>query len=499
MTEITDKYKDLFISESRELLTGLDANLIKLEKNIKDKVVLKELMRLSHTLKGIAATAGYGEISNLTHSFEGMVENLKNGIASGGIDILLGAVDELVRLVDVAETTDSTLEANPLVDQVGELEKEDKDKDSEILANPEKLRGISEIKVRTEKIDAVINIVAELMLNKMQLDSIGINDFELFQDALSKNNKLVEDLQYEVMQMRLTPIAQIFNRFPRMVRDLAKKLEKEIEFEMLGGDIELDREILDELGEPLVHLLRNAIDHGIEKEGKITLKATRIKNHALVEIIDNGKGIDWNKLQEKAKITEIKDKIDLLFNGISTAEEVTDISGRGVGMYAVKSGLEKVGGSIDVESETGKGTNFKLKLPVSIAIIKALIVEVENNKYAIPISDVNRLVDLTKYEISKQMDQPFTIIDEKEIPIVHLCSVLTNTKDVNKAYKKGIIVEKEKDFVCFAVDTVLTQEDIVVKTLNEKVREQISFTSVTILGEGDPVPILDLETLEIPS
>jgi len=554
----TAKYGELFISEAHDHLDALDAGLLRFEKQPHSVEIAQELMRHSHTLKGMVASIEYGDLSNLAHSFEGMVENVKNGLSpSGAIELLFGALDELRKLVEATGQSESKHAANPLVDRVGELEEEDHATEIQAVERPETFRQISEVKVRADKLDKLVDLAAELLVSKLHLaqnykggvavgksrqEDIGSEASE----ALEGHGRLIDELQYQVLQLRLTPLSQVFNRFPRMIRDLAKQEKKEVELVIKGGEVELDRSVLDVLGEPLIHLLRNAVDHGIDKKGVVSLTAERVKNHAVIKVNDDGQGIDWEKLKQKQKGLNKELPLEsFLFSGVSTSEEVTEISGRGVGLSVVKTKIEELGGQIEVESETGKGTIFLLHLPISLAIIKALLVKIAGRLYAVPITSVNRLLSLSSLEVKRQADQEVTIVDEEEVLLVDMNEVLglqtgrdknvlrLNLSPGSRALKglrseKGEEGKEEERFddkkgekieqseirnqkseinktvmltqgknkrVGLIVDSVETQQDIIVKSLNKKLREQGYFSAVTILGDGEPVPIIDVESI----
>ena len=497
----TSKYKELFLSEAREHLDSLDSGLIKLERSPKDSAILTELMMHAHSLKGIAATAGFGEIANLAHSFEGMVENLKNNLAKGGIDLLFGAVDELKRLVNLAETLTT---ANPLTEKTGELEESDLAEDVNIVKAPEKFRVTPEVRVRTEKLDRIMDLAAELVINKLRLATAFSTNSSKLTEAIEENNRFVEDLQYQVLQLRLTPIAEVFNRFPRMIRDLAKSQGKDIDLIVQGGEIELDREVLDNLGEPLVHLLRNAIDHGIEKEGKITLSAQRVRDQAIITVSDNGRGIDWKKISSIGRFApgqESQEKLNsLLFSGISTSEQVSEVSGRGIGLPVVKSKIEELGGTVDVSSEKA-GTTFTLRLPVSLAIVKALLITVGKRTYAIPLTNVERLINLGDIELKKEANQEVAVIDGKAVPLIRMSQVLKVQSEeenpvVEDQKSQTVLLARFKDrLMGFIIDSVEAQQDIIVKPLAKALASRLNFLAATILGEGKPVPIIDIESL----
>lgn len=502
MTALSQENKDLFISEAREHLDELDTGLIEFEKDKANLEVVKELMRHAHTLKGIAATASFGEISNLAHSFEGMVENVKNKLSTGGMDLLFGAIDELRRLVDDAETGNaSSAPMNPLVDEVGELENEDHEKDAQVADRPDMFRKLHEVKVKTDKLDTIMGLAGELLLNKLRFSTTLPDPTPEEADVLKEHARLVDDLQYQVLQLRLTPIEHVFNRFPRMVRDLSKKEQKTVNLEIKGGDIELDRSVLDELGEPIVHLLRNAIDHGIEKEGTVTLSASRMKDQVIIGVTDTGAGINWEKVRAKKEQagSKLSDE-DFILSGVSTNDHVTEISGRGVGLNVVKTKIEELSGSVEITSSPGKGTTFMLYLPVSVAIIKALLITINKHTYAIPANQIARLMQVTADMRKKQADNEFIIVDEKEVPLISLSKKLhtSDTKGVEREQaltEIALLATTNDEMVGFMIDEVREQQDIIVKPIPRSLKQHIAFSAVTILGDGTPVPILDLESI----
>lgn len=491
----TAKYQNLFLSESNELLDKIDADLIKLEKNPQDQEVILALMRNAHTLKGEAAAMGYGEISNVTHSFEGMVENIKNKLSKGGVSLLFGALDEIKNLVAGVVSGNGQSKANILVDKVGELEAKDKNDEAQIIKTPQNFQVVSEVRVRTEKLDKLVNLAAELMVNKLRVRQ----DFEKDSDALDEFEHLVDEIQYQVLQLRLTPLMEVFNRFPRMIRDLAAGQNKQIDLVVHGGEIELDRSVLDGIGEPLVHLLRNAVDHGIVKIGIITLSAKRVKDKVEISVSDNGRGIDWQKIAAKAgtKTNNPELLTEVLFSGISTAEHVTEVSGRGVGLTVVKTKLAEIDGSVAVSSIPGRGTEFVMTLPVSLAIIKALLVSVNGHTFAVPLSNIGRLIRLSDHSLKKQAGQDIVVVDEQEIPLIQLSRLFNLSQNPATSFmnKTAIVTESKNKLVGFVIDRAQAQQDIIVKPLDTSLRNQSYFSAVTILGDGLPIPIIDVEAL----
>jgi two-component system chemotaxis sensor kinase CheA len=381
-----------------------------------------------------------------------------------------------------------------------------------------KIRGPStqSIRVNLERLDSIVNLVGELLINRARLEDISKNNrIPELKEALTVYGRLMDDLQYEIMQMRMVPVEHIFNRFPRTVRDIAKKREKEVDFTIKGREIEVDRTILEEISEPLVHILRNAVDHGIEKPsereklgkpktGKLTICASREKDHVAISIEDDGRGIDPKKVKEAAvqrgllteeEARDITDEeaLDLIFKpGFSTATEITDTSGRGVGMDVVKAKIEPLGGSVEVDSEVGKGTKVTLKLPLTLAIVQALIVGINGEIYAIPLASVNRIVDIRPEDIKTVKRREVIKISDEIIPLVRLRPSVTKEKNGRTSV---VIVERGARKAGLVVDKLISQQEIVIKSLGKLFSEAKGFSGATILGDGRVALILDTAAL----
>lgn len=345
--------------------------------------------------------------------------------------------------------------------------------------------GLQSVRVNIERLDSIMNLVGELIINKARLEDISkSHQIPEFDEAVALNQQLMEELQYEVMQMRMVPIEQILNRFPRTVRDLSKEQGKEVNFVIEGGEIEVDRTILEEISEPLLHLIRNSIDHGIEtpderkklgkpKVGLLKIKASREKGYIVIYIEDDGKGIDIDKVREtavkngvfeKAEANKMSDSeiLDLIFMpAFSTAEKVSKVSGRGVGMDIVKSKIGAIGGSVSVDSEVGKGTKVLLKLPITLAIIQAMLVGLDKEIYAIPLSNINRIVNVKSKDIKSIKNQEVIRVSEEIIPLVKLPGV-----DMERSTLSVVIVEHGMKKAGLVVDSLMTQREIVIKALD---------------------------------
>jgi two-component system chemotaxis sensor kinase CheA len=381
------------------------------------------------------------------------------------------------------------------------------------------IKSVQSVRVSIERLDSLMNLVGELIINKIRLMQLAsTHKLDVLEETLASLNRLTNDLQEEIMASRMVPIEQIFNRFPRMIRDLAKKEEKDIDLVLEGGDIELDRTVLDEIGDPLVHILRNCVDHGIElpevrkqcgkkPKGIIKLTARREKNHVIIETQDDGKGIDPQKMRDSAvkkglmsqeEATKLSDTeaINLSFlAGFSTAEKVTDISGRGVGMDVVRNKIGGMGGSIKLDSIVGKGTTIKLKLPLTVAIIHSLMVKVGTDIYAIPITNVIRDLSIKKEEIKTIKGEEVILIRGEVLPLVRLHK-LFDIKSNGGDELLVVVVERAGNNVGLVVDQVIGQQEVIIKNLDNNILKGVKgFAGATILGDGNVALIIDVGTL----
>jgi two-component system chemotaxis sensor kinase CheA len=369
------------------------------------------------------------------------------------------------------------------------------------------------IRVDLRRLDALMNNIGELVTARDRLARLARsrNDQEL-DDMSAKVSSLTGTLQSEIVQARMTPVWQVFDRFPRMVRDLARQLGKQVDFEVEGKEIELDRGILDEIGDPLVHLLRNAVDHGIEtpeeraKAGKpprarIVLSAMAERATVAIRVSDDGRGINREKILSAAKESGTVDEdVDSLTDemlmrvlsrpGFSTARSVTDVSGRGVGIDVVATHLRALGGGLEVRSEHGKGTTFTLQLPVTLAIVRALTAKVGEERYVMPITHVAETLDLEPAAITELEGQDGMTLRDDIIPLVHLRDVLGVSGDPPKA-RPVIVIQIGGRRSGLVVDSLTGQQEIVVKSFDPPKGTLPIFSGATVLGDGEPALILD--------
>ncbi len=364
-----------------------------------------------------------------------------------------------------------------------------------------------------------MNLVGELVINRSRINeltgSLKSKDLEV---ALSEFYKLTRELQDEVIEARMIPLDHITYIYPRMVRDLARAQNKKIDFIIKGKEIKLDKTILEEIGDSLVHLLRNAVDHGIEiperrielgkKEiGTIMITASRQENFALISIEDDGRGIDTNEIRRAAlkkgiisreEIEQLQEReaMQLIFTpGFSTSNSITDISGRGIGMDVAKNRIERLGGSIKVESKPDLGSRFELKLPLTIAVYQAMLIRAEKERYAIPFTSIVKNIRISRQEIKHIKGHEVILIDGKVLPLLRLRKLFQlPSEDENNIF--AVIVEKHGQHIGIIVDELLGKHEVIVKSFKSKLLQNTrGFAGATILGDGNVILIIDVNSL----
>lgn len=380
------------------------------------------------------------------------------------------------------------------------------------------------IRVNIERLDVLMNLFEELVIDRGRLEQIAseLKNNEL-NETVERMARITGDLQEIILNMRMMPVEQVFNRFPRMVRTLSKDLNKKVNLEIIGAETELDRTIIDEIGDPLVHLIRNSIDHGIEtperrKElgkpevGTVILRAYHSGNNVFIEIEDDGAGIDKEKVMNKAlerglvteeEVAKMTDQqiLGLLFApGFSTAEKVTDVSGRGVGLDVVRTTFESLGGVVTVDSELGKGSIFSIQLPLTLSIIDVMLVKVEEEIYAIPLSSIVETAIVNKSEVFSAHNQKVIDFRGKVVPLVFLKEIFEvpssgEKKEEDEEFYSLVIVHKGEKIAGLVVDSLIGQHDIVLKSLGNYLTNVFAISGATILGNGQVALIVDTNAL----
>jgi len=389
--------------------------------------------------------------------------------------------------------------------------------DGEGLAADQSVDEIKSVRVDVDRLDDLHGQVEQLVTSRIKLRrAVEDRNFEGASDTLNELDKVTASLQNTVMDMRLVPLKKVVGKFPRLVRDLARELDKEVTFEIEGEDIELDRTILTEISDPLMHILRNAVDHGIERpdereaagkprEGQIELRATRERDHVIIEVEDDGAGLDADEIRDQARQQNVRtsdeldamddDEVyDLVFHpGFSTSEEVTDVSGRGVGMDVVHETVSQLDGSVDVSSTLGEGTTVSLRLPVTMAIVKVLFVSVGDDRYGIPIKNVDEITRATETETIN--GRPVIRHDEEIYPVIDLAEAFEVEGDRTNGDGMLVRVRASERRVALHCDAVEAQEEVVVKPLEGILSGTPGLSGTAVLGDGNIVHIIDVVTL----
>lgn len=561
------RYAALFLSEAREHLTEVDHALLALERDgmqaepaVAD-ASFATVFRGVHTIKGMAAAMGYSAVEQLSHALESRCEPLRTGdeaVSAAVLALLFDGTAMLRAAVDavpdgLTEATDATrafvqrLCTEPLPQppsaEVGSVSTAT---DDEIIGAARAAGEVAHVAVtagtrtpaqgvarvsdapRTVRLDArrldtLLDLVGELVITRDRLvralEESEHRDRHVVR-AATDAARLVTALQEEVLQARMLPAAQVFDRFPRLVRDIAHELGKSVHLTMEGREIELDRSLLDAIGDPIMHLLRNALDHGIEDAetrrssgkpavGELVLRAVRDRGAIVIQVQDDGRGIDRDAVLHRAQARGLVDAhvmtladealLPLVAHpGLSTASNVTSLSGRGVGVDVVCTRVRALGGQIDLETITGVGTVFTLRLPLTLAIIRALLVQVGGETYAIPAAQVTEVLEFDGSVAGA--DAPSMTVRDETIALVALEQRFADAPSPlppapGNAIRQVVLVELAARRVALLVDAVLAQQDIVVKPLTAVREAQPWFSGATVLGDGSPALIVDVRSV----
>ena len=525
----TGRYAKLFLTESREYLSEINTALLELERGGGDAAVAR-LFRAVHTMKGMGAAMGYTSVGELSHELETLLDKVRSGsltVTPVIIDTLFAAADALEQAVDLAtaptpqqlDVTEITARIRQVPEQAPQtftaefaIPKRDK---SELSAPAQK--PPRHVRIDSRRLDTLMNVAGELVIARDRIAQISerLGDEELV-EATRHASQIVSSLQNEIMTSRMVPVWQIFERFPRVVRDTARALGKEVEFKIEGKEIELDRSMLDEMGEPVLHLLRNSLDHGIElpadrvKAGKprvatLTLTAERDRATVLIRVTDDGRGIDQNRVLPRAKALGIVESTTTKLSeqelvaiisrpGFSTAEKVTDLSGRGVGFDIVANKVRTLGGSLEVHTDQGLGTSVSMRLPLTLAISRALLARVEKEIYAIPLTHVLETFALSQPMLLEVKGKEVVAIRDDVFPAIRLRERVGLPAGARTG-GQVVLVELAERRAALIVDEFVGQQEIVMKQFDGVNGSRTLFSGATILGDGAPALIIDASTL----
>jgi len=536
-------YRDLFVSEARSHLSAFGELIVQLEKSAADPGAIDELFRHAHSMKGMAATMGYEQIVALAHTMENQLSRIRSGelqLLPAIADLLLEGSDALARLVSWVESDsgapedttgligrlaafDPSAEAPP-ADNTKPAHEEADAPFSSADAAPHQFRqtdSFKSIRIRTETLDHLVSITGELITNRYRLaEAVSQGDPAGCREPLHQLTGLLRSLRDEVFKARMLPFAIIAERFPRLVRDLARKQEKEVVFQLVGKEIELDRGILEEITEPIIHILRNAVDHGLETAaertaagkpaaGTITLTVCRDQDHVDIIIADDGRGMDPERLKLKAvergvvspgqaALMTDQEAYQLICTpGFSTAATVTDISGRGVGMDAVRAAVQALVGVLTIHSGSGRGSRFVMRLPITVSIINALIVQCGQFDLAFPLNAVVRTMELKRAETAEKSGSPHLLVDGKQIPLRSLREALglPGAAATEGALTTVVVCDVGGTQLAFSVDSISGQQEIFVRPLRSPLSRLRGVSGATITGDGRVLFIADASAL----
>ena len=645
------QYQELFVSETREHLQAMNEAILALERGEEIGAPLAQLFRSAHTIKGMAATMGYDDLSHLAHDLEDLMDRVRKGdltVTPPLVDLLFLVVDAMQSMIeDIAAGRASRVDLPALLAQIGsygsastpsadepspvaevttgpgaeptlavrvtlqadcalksvrafmvskrlgelgrvlgyspsedDLAQENFDReftvflsttapvaevehavqsiaevesvqvtaagelpspqvepatgeepaDSCVLtepASPVTVPGspcapmtTQSVRVNVRHLDALVNLTGELVISRSRLERVVRDgDMERLAEVMEDHSQIISRLQEAVLQVRMVPVGYVFNRFPRMVRDLLKKEGKEADLIIEGADIELDRSILERLGDPLLHLLRNAVDHGLEppeererlgkpRRGVIRLSARRERGQAVIEVSDDGRGLSREDIVRRTieqgiitpeRATDLSDEqvcMLICHPEFSTSERVTEISGRGVGMGVVKEQVSSLRGMLEIHSEEGQGTTFLMRIPLTLAIIQALLVGVGDESYAVPLSYVERTVLVEAEDVRRVHRWEMITLEGEVVPLFHLGEMLDvpgYSRDGGSAYV--LVVRRGTQVIGLVTDAMLGKEEVVVKPLRGFLSEIAGIGGATILGGGQVVFILDVPAL----
>ena len=571
------EFHDIFFEECFEGLEVMETGLLNLDKGLDGSIDVEEInaiFRAAHSIKGGGASFGFDDISKFTHVMETLLDEMRDGrrpVARLAVDLLLESVDCLQEMVNAArdgkdcdqqrttevnqrlldmlatdgdqqietttadtepESTPATADITPsavATDSTTDSTQADAETTT-TCANPEpekrnesgSSKESSSIRVSIDKIDGLINMVGELVITQSMLSQIGEHfqehdstDLENLRDGLAQLERNTRELQESVLQVRMLPISFSFSRFPRLVRDLGGKMNKLIDLKIYGENTEVDKTVLEKIGDPLVHLVRNSLDHGLEtpeirkaagkpETGTLELSARHEGGNIVIEVIDDGAGINKDVIRSKAiekglinETEELSDEriYNLIFEpGFSTATTVSDVSGRGVGMDVVRRNIRDLGGNVSLNSQPGLGSKVTIRLPLTLAILDGQLVNIGKETYIVPlISIVESLQTIPEHVNSITGQAEFYRLRDKYIPIIRLNSLFAMKSGITDLCEGLlVVVESDGQQVGLFVDDLMGQQQVVIKSLKTNFRQVQGISGATILGDGTVALIMDV-------
>jgi len=565
-----------FVTEAEESLDRIDPLFVDLETNGEDQEILNDIFRCLHTLKGAAGFLGFQQVVDVAHASESILKKLRDGeigLTKRLADVILRSVDTLRVLIghvkhgeDVLEETGPLLAAlaDALAQASGKGDPADalpvpvsavvpdppkvasappgpvpagpaiKGEQLPAPAGPEGQRGVPDrrdalqnLRVDIERIDKVMDLTGEVVLARNRLltlvNAIGSRygddpALENLSETVSFLDLVTSDMQLSVLKMRMQPLQKVFGKFPRAVRDMASTMGKDIELKISGEETEVDRSVIEHIGDPLIHIIRNAIDHGIEppdvrkargkkERGVISIDASQKGTQVLIQVSDDGRGIDTDcvkrKAVEKGLVTaedaeRMTDEaaIHLIFQpGFTTMDVATELSGRGVGMDVVQTSISRLNGYVEIKTRKEEGTTFLISIPLTLAIIQSLMVRAGGGQYAIPLALVEEILRVASKELAVTAGQKVLVIRDRVHPYFELSELLGKKSPPDPAFRYAVVVAVGENRFCLGVDKLVGEEEVVIKPIEGLTMESSHMIGATITGEGKVVLILDLASI----
>ncbi|MCK4537261.1 MAG: chemotaxis protein CheA [Candidatus Krumholzibacteria bacterium] len=563
----TADYLDLYVSETNGILQGLEESILNMENGGDRDASIEEMFRNAHNLKGMSGAMGYEFLVEASHALESILDGCKRGlleVAEAELDLLLRVVDQLGALVrwtiggkddgggeellgellvlmspmsirvaeedgSLVRETDQTPD-NPELPVVAPGHQYDskitdsaatgKDSENDFPRQPDGYsNGIKSTRVDLERLDCLMDLVGELIIGRIRLSSLARETgSKALSDELASFERLISEVQKEVMEARLVPAGQVFHRFKRLARDAGRELGKKVDFTLKGSEIGLDRTVLESMTDPLMHLVRNAIDHGVESPAErraagksetasVVLSARRERNQVIIEVSDDGRGIDFERIKKARNAAGARESAGtnlseeelcgiLTKAGFSTRDEVGRYSGRGIGMNVVGKMIDSLGGTLHIDSKSGKGTTISMNLPINLSIIKALLFYVGTEVHALPLEYVKETARIERGSFNTVRGREVYETLVGPIPVVRPGDIFQAKLDADEnRYLKVIIVNIGGKKACLVVDRILGQQDVVIKSLPTMVRGASGISGATILGSGKIAFIWDPKVL----
>ena len=565
-----------FVTEAEESLERIDPLFVDLETKGEDQEILNDIFRCLHTLKGAAGFLGFQQVVDVAHASENILKKLRGGeigLTKPLVDVILQSVDTLRVLIGHVKHGDDVLEEiGPLLAALADVLAQASGKGDPVEAlptpvpaavadppkvvsapaapvpagpaikdeqlpapsGPEGQRGVPDrrdalqnLRVDIGRIDKVMDLTGEVVLARNRLltlvNAIGSRygddpAVENLSETVSFLDLVTSDMQLSVLKMRMQPLQKVFGKFPRVVRDIASAMGKDIELKISGEETEVDRSVIEHIGDPLIHIIRNAIDHGIEppdvrrargkkEQGVISIDASQRGTQVLIQVSDDGRGIDIDRVKRKAvenglvtaedaeRMTE-EAAIQLIFQpGFTTMDVATELSGRGVGMDVVRTSISRLNGYVEIKTLKDEGSTFRISIPLTLAIIQSLMVRAGGGQYAIPLALVEEILRIAPEELAETAGQKVLVIRDRVHPFFELSELLGKKSPPDPAYRYIVVVAVGDSRFCLGVDKLVGEEEVVIKPIAGLTMESSHMIGATITGEGKVVLILDLASI----